>query len=53
MVFSSAHFFSVVAEVEGRLAGSNVLDERAVIRGVGPITIDPVVQNLGVGRKLM
>jgi hypothetical protein len=43
----------VVAEVDGRVVGSNVLDERSAIRGVGPITIDPSAQNLGVGRKLM
>ena len=53
MVFSSPHHYCVVAEVEGRLVGSNCLDERSVIRGVGPITIAPVAQNLGVGRKLM
>ena len=33
--------------------GSNVLAEQAVIQGVGPITIDPKAQNLGIGRKLM
>ena len=52
-MFSSPNFYSVVAESEGRIVGSNVLDERSVIRGVGPITIDPPVQNRGVGRKLM
>jgi predicted N-acetyltransferase YhbS len=52
-MFSSPDFYCVVAEVEGRIVGSNVLDERSVISGVGPITIDPGVQNLGVGRKLM
>jgi predicted N-acetyltransferase YhbS len=52
-MFSSPHYYSVVAEIEGRIVGSNGLDERAVIRGVGPITIDPGVQNLGVGRLLM
>lgn len=46
-------FYSVVAEVDGRVVGSNVLDERAVIRGVGPITVDPHTQNSGVGRMLM
>src|SRR5207253_278457 len=46
-------FYCVVAEVDGRIVGSNCLDERSVIRGVGPITIDPGAQNLGVGRKLM
>jgi predicted N-acetyltransferase YhbS len=53
MMFSSPAFYSVVAEIDGRIVGSNILDERSVIRGVGPITIDPGAQNLGVGRKLM
>ncbi len=53
MMFSSPGFYCVVAEVDGRIMGSNILDERSAIRGVGPITIDPSAQNLGVGRKLM
>jgi len=53
MMFASPGFYCVVAEVDGRIVGSNCLDERSVIRGVGPITIDPGAQNLGVGRKLM
>ncbi len=53
MMFLSPGFYCVVAESGGRIVGSNVLDERSVIRGVGPITIDPGAQNLGVGRKLM
>ena len=53
MMFSSPGFYCVVAEHDGRIVGSNCLDERSVIRGIGPITIDPNVQNLGVGRKLM
>lgn len=53
MIFSSPDCYSVVAEVDGRAVGSNCLDESSVICGVGPITIDPGVQNLGVGRKLM
>jgi hypothetical protein len=52
-MFSSPGFYCVVAEHDGRIVGSNCLDERSVIRGIGPITIDPNVQNLGVGRKLM
>ena len=43
----------IVAEIEGRIVGSNFLDERDPIRGVGPITVDPEGQNAGVGRKLM
>ena len=52
-LFTSPGFYCVVAEVDGRVVGSNCLDERAVIHGVGPVTIDPGAQNLGVGRKLM
>ncbi len=52
-MFSHPGFYCVVAEVDGRIAGSNCLDERDTIAGVGPITIDPGVQNRGVGRKLM
>jgi predicted N-acetyltransferase YhbS len=52
-MFSSPDFYCVVAEAEGRIVGSNCLDERSVIAGVGPITVDSGGQNLGVGRKLM
>jgi predicted N-acetyltransferase YhbS len=45
--------FSVVAEADDRVVGSNFLDERAVIAGVGPITVDPAVQNEAIGRQLM
>ena len=46
-------FHSVVAEREGRILGSNFLDERSPIAGVGPITVDPGAQDRGVGRRLM
>jgi hypothetical protein len=39
MVFSSTGFYCVVAESEGRILGSNALDERSAIRGVGPILV--------------
>jgi predicted N-acetyltransferase YhbS len=45
--------YSVVAEVDGRVAGSNFLDERSTITGVGPVSVDPAVQDRGVGRALM
>jgi predicted N-acetyltransferase YhbS len=45
--------WGVVAEIDGRVVGSNFLDERSPIRGVGPITVDPEGQNSGVGRRLM
>lgn len=53
MMFSAPGFYAVVAESDGKIVGSNVLAEHAVINGVGPITIDPQLQNAGVGRKLM
>jgi predicted N-acetyltransferase YhbS len=53
MLFSAEGVYCVVAEIEGRLVGSNCLDERSVIAGVGPITVDPGAQNLSVGRSLM
>jgi predicted N-acetyltransferase YhbS len=53
MMFSHPSFFCVVAEQGGRVVGSNCLDERTPVAGVGPITIDPAVQNKNVGRQLM
>jgi L-amino acid N-acyltransferase YncA len=52
-LFSHPGFYCVVAETDGRIVGSNCLDERDAIAGIGPITIDPKTQNRGVGRKLM
>jgi predicted N-acetyltransferase YhbS len=45
--------WGVVAEIDGRVVGSNFLDERSPIRGVGPITVAPEGQDSGVGRQLM
>jgi GNAT superfamily N-acetyltransferase len=47
------NFYSVIAEIDGRIVGSNFLDERNTIAGVGPITVDPTVQNRAIGRRLM
>jgi predicted N-acetyltransferase YhbS len=44
--------YSVVAESDGRILGSNFLWED-MIAGVGPITVDPAVQNASIGRRLM
>jgi predicted N-acetyltransferase YhbS len=46
-------FFDLVAEADGKVVGSNFLDERNPIAGLGPITVDPGVQNSGVGSALM
>jgi GNAT superfamily N-acetyltransferase len=53
MLFSHPGFYCVVAESDGRLMGSNCMDERGSIAGIGPITVDPSTQNRGVGRLLM
>lgn len=46
-------FYSVIAELDGKIVGSNFLDERGPIVGIGPISIDPHLQNSGFGRLLM
>lgn len=53
MLLSHPGFYSVVAEVEGEIVGSNFLDERSTIAGLGPITIAPKIQNRKIGRQLM
>jgi GNAT superfamily N-acetyltransferase len=53
MMFSLPGLYCVVAEKAGRIVGSNCLDERSIVAGVGPITIDPDQQNRGAGRMLM
>ena len=41
------------ASSSGRVVGSNFLWEGDAVAGVGPITVDPSVQNRAVGRQLM
>ena len=53
MLLGSNRAFSVVAEIDGRVVGSNFLWGPLPVGGVGPITIDPEAQNAGVGRSLM
>jgi len=57
IMFSHPSFFCVVAEADNeqdkKIIGSNCLDKRTAIAGVGPITIDPGTQNRSVGRQLM
>src|SRR6266480_6279142 len=52
-MLANPKFYSVVAEIDGRIVGSNFLDERNRIAGVGPVTVDPAVQNRAIGRSLM
>jgi predicted N-acetyltransferase YhbS len=53
MMLSRADVYSVVAELDGETVGSNFLWEGNDVSGVGPITVDPNVQNSAIGRRLM
>ena len=53
MVLSRKDVFSVVAELNGHVVGSNFLWEGDTIAGVGPITVLPAAQNGSLGRQLM
>jgi GNAT superfamily N-acetyltransferase len=46
-------FYGVAAEEDGRLSGSNFIDFRSPVAGIGPISVDPDAQNSGIGRRLM
>jgi predicted N-acetyltransferase YhbS len=52
-LLSHPGFYGVVAELDGRVVGSNFLDERSTIAGLGPITVEPSVQDRQIGRALM
>ena len=52
-LLSHPRFYSVVAEMDGKIVGSNFLDERSLIASIGPITVDPSVMNRAIGRQLM
>lgn len=52
-LLSCPDVYSVVAECDGRIMGSNFLWEEAIIAGIGPLTIAPGAQNSAVGRGLM
>jgi hypothetical protein len=51
-IFANPRVYSVVAESEGHIIGSNFLWEDT-IAGVGPITVDPAAQDTSIGRRLM
>jgi GNAT superfamily N-acetyltransferase len=53
MLIEHPGFYGVAAEEDGRLAGSNFIDFRSPIAGIGPISVDPNAQNSGIGRRLM
>ena len=52
-IIGNPGFYGVVAELDGDIVGSNFLDERGEIFGLGPITVSVQGQNSGVGKVLM
>ena len=45
--------FGVVAERDGLIVGSNFIDERDTILGIGPVSVDVSIHEQGIGRRLM
>jgi predicted N-acetyltransferase YhbS len=46
-------FVAFVAEREGEVIGSVFVDQRSIVAGIGPVTVDPDTQDDGVGRALV
>jgi predicted N-acetyltransferase YhbS len=53
MMIARADVYGVAAEIGGEIVGSNFLWESDDVAGVGPITVDPMVQNSSIGKMLM
>lgn len=53
MMLARSDVYSVIAELDGQVVGSNFLSEGDTIAGLGPITVVPTTQNAGIGRRLM
>ncbi len=53
MLLSHPGFYAVVAELDGKIVGSNFLDERSRIAGIGPVSVEPSIMNSTIGRQLM
>jgi Acetyltransferase (GNAT) family len=52
-MLSHPDFYGVLAEMDGSIVGSNFLDQRNPIYGIGPITVAPAMQNAAIGHRLM
>lgn len=53
MVVASSNFHGVVAEWNGKVAGSVFVFEETSVAGIGPLTVAPDMQDRGIGRALM
>src|SRR5262245_28061358 len=52
-MLSHPGFHCIIAELDHHIVGSNFIDERNSIAGIGPITVDPGAQNQAIGKRLM
>jgi GNAT superfamily N-acetyltransferase len=50
---ASPTVYGLVAEINGRVVGSTFMNERDPIYSVGPVSVDPGIQEQGVGRRMM
>jgi predicted N-acetyltransferase YhbS len=53
MMLSQSSVAGVVAERDGRIVGSGLFSNGGAIAGVGPISVDPTVQDDRIGRRIM
>jgi predicted N-acetyltransferase YhbS len=53
VLLSHPGFYSTVVEADGEVVGSNFMDRRNPIFGIGPISVSPMSQNRAIGRRLM
>ncbi len=53
MMIERPDIYGIAAEIDGIVVGSNFLWEADDVAGVGPITVDPNVQNSSIGTILM
>ncbi len=54
MLLNNPAIYGVVAEDKnGKIVGCNYLDERDSVCSVGPLSVDPQNQGMGIGRRLM
>jgi predicted N-acetyltransferase YhbS len=53
LLLSRSDTYSVVAEEDGTIVGSNFMADMRPVAGIGPITVDPHAQNHAIGRAMM
>ncbi len=41
-LIADPRFYGIVAEIDREVVGSNFMDERSAIAGIGPVTVEPV-----------